>query len=143
MAGMNAHGTILERGNGDATGETPETFTKIANSTNLSGPALERAEIDVTSHDSEDGWQEFIGGLKNAGEVGVDVNYRPSVHDILAADFEDDEPRNYRIVFPDPDETAWEFRAFLKGFEPSFPHDDKAEASLTFKVTGKPKLSAN
>lgn len=137
MSGMNAFGTRLERA--DSGGEE---FEAIANVTNISGPGIEREEIDLTHHESEDGWMEFVGGLKDPGEVELDVNYRPSDHDYLLEDFDSDELREYRIVFPDKDSTRWEFKAFLTGFEPEMPHDDKAEASITFKVTGKPKLSS-
>lgn len=135
MAGIDAFGTQLLRGDGG----TPEIFTAIANVTSISGPGLSRETIDVTAHDSPDGWMEFLGGLKDAGEVSADINYDPSKHDTLVADFDDDEPRNYQLVFPDG--TTWSFAAILTGFEPEAPYDDKLAASLTFKVTGKPTLS--
>ncbi|WP_289009512.1 phage tail tube protein [uncultured Thermomonospora sp.] len=135
MAGIDAFGTQLLRGDGG----TPEIFTAIANVTSISGPGLSRETIDVTAHDSPDGWMEFVGGLKDAGEVSADINYDPSKHDTLVADFDDDEPRNYQLVFPDS--TTWSIQAILTGFEPEAPYDDKLAASLTFKVTGKPTLS--
>ena len=139
--GMNAYGTTLER-----MGDDGDEYEPIANGTNVSGPGIEREEIETTVHKRADqkdaGWRTFLGGLKDAGEVSIDVNYHPSKHDDLLTDFEDSEPREYRLVFPDKDETAWEFKAFLTGFEPEFPFDDKAEASLTFKVSGKPNLTS-
>ncbi|MEU1194921.1 phage tail tube protein [Streptomyces sp. NPDC005813] len=138
MSGINAFGTQLKRGDG----ATPsEVFTAIAEATGISGPGLSRETLDVTSHGSPDGWMEFIGGLKDGGEVSVDINYQPAEHDALVDDFEDNDPRNYQLVFPDPDETTWSFKAILTGFEPDAPYDDKLSASLTFKVTGKPTLS--
>lgn len=138
MAGIDGRGTALQRGDG----ATPEVFTTIANVTSINPPSMERETIDVTAHDSVDGWMEFVGGLKDGGEVSADINYDPSEHDILAADFDDEEPRNYRIVFPDPDATTWSFSAILTGFEVEAPYDDKLSASLTWKVTGKPSLDA-
>lgn len=137
MAGMDGFGTKLKRGDG----ETPEVFTEIADITNLSGPGLSRETLDVTSHGSPDGWMEFLGGLKDPGEVSADINYQPTLHDLLVADFDDKAPRNYQIVFPDEDATTWAFPAILTGFEPEAPYDDKAAASLTFKVSGKPTIS--
>ena len=86
---------------------------------------------------------EHIGGLKDGGEVSVDINYQPAVHDLLIADLDDDAPRNYQLVFPDDPTTptTWSFAAIMTGFEPDAPYDDKLSASLTFKVTGKPTLS--
>lgn len=137
MAGIDGFGTALQRGDGAGT----EVFTTIANVTSINPPSMERETIDVTAHDSADGWMEFLGGLKDGGEVSADVNYDPSEHDVLVADFEDESPRNYRIVFPDADATTWSFKAILTGFEPEAPYDDKLAASLTWKVTGKPTLT--
>ncbi|WP_299542022.1 phage tail tube protein [uncultured Streptomyces sp.] len=138
MAGMDGFGTKLLRGDG----VTPtEGFEEIADVTNLSAPGLSRETIDVTSHGSEDGWMEFIGGLKDPGEVSADINYQPDKHDLLVGDFEDTAPRNYKIVFPDEAATEWAFPAILTGFEPETPYDDKATAALTLKVSGKPVIT--
>lgn len=135
MSGIDAFGTTLSRGDGGSS----ETFTPIANITSVGAPSLSRDTYDVTAHDSTDGWREFIGGLKDGGEVSIDVNYDPSQHDSLVDDFEDVDPRNYKVTFPDAAE--WAFPAILTGFEPDAPHDGKLTASLSFKVAGKPTLS--
>ncbi|GFH38917.1 phage tail tube protein [Streptomyces pacificus] len=137
MGGMDGFGVQLKRGDG----EVSETFTAIADVTNLSGPGLSRETLDVTSHGSPDAYMEFLGGLKDAGEVSADINYQPAVHDVLVDDFDDPAPRNYQIVFPDSGATTWTVKAILTGFEPEMPYDDKATASLTFKISGKPTLS--
>lgn len=137
MAGLDAFGTQLQRGDG----ATPtENFTPIANVTDITPPALERETLDVTAHDSPDAWREFIGGLKDGGEVSVDVNYDPREHDGIIDDFADANPRNYKIVWPGT-LGEWAFTALLTGFEPEAPHDDKLAASLTFKVSGKPAIT--
>lgn len=133
MAGKSGFGAKLRRGDGTGGG-----FTEIANVTNISGPSTEREDIDVSAHDSPGGWMEFVGGMKDPGEVSVDINYDPSVHDVLMDDYDEDDPRRWEIVWPEG--TTWRFRAFLSGFEPEAPYDDKLEASLSFKVTGKPEL---
>jgi predicted secreted protein len=136
MAGINAFGTKLQRGDGAAT----EVFETVADVTALTPPGISRETLDVTSHDSTDGWMEFVGGLKDPGEISADVNYQPSEHDAMVGDFEDVLPRNYKIVFPDG--TTWAFGALLTGFEPDAPYDDKLAATLTWKVTGKPVITA-
>ncbi|MEV8552560.1 phage tail tube protein [Streptomyces glaucescens] len=137
MAGLDAFGTQLERGDGAGT----EVFTAIANVTNITPPSIERETIDVTAHDSPDGWREHVGGLKDGGEVEIELNYDPREHDVLVADFEDDAPRNYRIVFPGT-LGQWAFKAIMSGFESQAPHDDKLSATVTFKVSGKPTITA-
>lgn len=135
MAGLDAFGTTLARGDGEIT----EVFVAIANVTSLTPPGLTRDTYDVTAHDSTDGWREFIGGLKDAGDVSFDVNYDPADHDTLIGDFEDAAARNYELTFPDG--SKWEFAGFLTGFEADAPFDDKLSASLTIKVTGKPVVT--
>lgn len=137
MPGIDGFGTELQRGDGGGV----EVFTALANLTNIEGPGLERETIEVTAHNSVEAWKEFLGGLKDGGEVSLDVNYDPALHDTLIADFDDDEPRNYRLVFPDAAATTWTFKAILTEFNPEAPFDDKLAASITFKVSGKPTIA--
>ncbi|WP_200302226.1 phage tail tube protein [Streptomyces adelaidensis] len=136
MAGLDAFGTQLQRGDG----ATPETFSPLANVTDITPPGIERETYDVTAHDSPDAWREFTGGLKDGGEVELDINYDPREHDGLIADFADSAPRNYKIVWPGT-LGNWAFAAILTNFEPEAPHDDKLAASLTLKVSGKPTIT--
>lgn len=138
MAGFNAFGTKFERGDGGS----PEVFTAIGEATNLSGPSMTRETIDVTSHDSPNGYMEFVGGLKDGGQFSFDVNYDPAIHNILQDDLDDALPRNYRLVLPTPPGGQFDFKAFLTGMQFAFAHNDKMTASLTFKVAGKPTLVA-
>ncbi|GGS47725.1 phage tail tube protein [Streptomyces violaceus] len=137
MAGLDAFGTQLQRGDG----ATPtETFTALANVTDITPPGLERETLDVSSHGSPEAWREFIGGLKDGGEVEIEVNYDPREHDDLVADLNDTDPRNYKVVWPQ-NLGSWEFGAILTNFEVEAPHDDKLAASMTFKVSGKPTIT--
>lgn len=134
MAGEDAFGTQLQRFNGSS-------FDTIASVTSMSGPGISRETIDVTAHDSTDGWMEFLGGLKDGGEVTFDINRRPAIHDELLDDFEDTEPRTWRLEWPSG--TAWTFDAILTGYEPDSPYDDKLSASVTLKVSGKPVVGTD
>lgn len=141
MAGRDAFGTLFRR----ATNLDPgTTFETIANVTNIGGPERTRETIDVTSHDSPDQYMEFIGGLKDGGEISLDVNYDPAetTHD-LDDDFDDTTARNYQIVIlPDTeDEHTWAIRGILTQLGDEFPYDDKMGRSMTIKVTGKPVLT--
>ncbi|HZX38445.1 MAG TPA: phage tail tube protein [Streptomyces sp.] len=137
MAGLDAFGTQLQRGDG----ATPtETFSPIANVTDITPPALERETLDVTAHDSPEAWREFTGGLKDGGEVELELNYDPREHDGLVSDLSDATPRNYKVVWPGT-LGNWAFKAVMTNFEPEAPHDDKLAASATFKVSGKPTIT--
>lgn len=137
MAGIDGYGTLLKRGDG----AEPEVFTAIANATNITAPGLARNTIDVSAHDSPNKYMEFVGGMIDPGEVSIDVNYDPTAHDMLVADLEDEDPRNYQLVFPDTTGTTWSFAAVLTGFEATAPYDDKLTATLTYKVSGKPTIA--
>ena len=141
MSGRDGFGTQFQR----ATTLTPgTTYETIANVTNVSGPGRKRETIDVTSHDSPGGWMEFIGGLKDGGEISLDINYDPAedTHD-LDADFDDASPRNYRVVIlPDTDdEHTWQIKGVMTELSDEFPYDDKMARTMTIKVTGKPTLT--
>ncbi|MFH8805476.1 phage tail tube protein [Streptomyces sp. NPDC017936] len=140
MAGEDAFGTQLKRESGAG------TFQLIANVSDLSGPERSREAIEVTAHDSPNRYREFVKGLKDGGEVTATINYRPSetTHQALDADFEEDDLRNYQLVLlpDDPDEHTWDFTALITGISDAFPIDDKMEREVTFKISGKPTLTA-
>lgn len=136
MAGIDGFATTIARET-----VTPGVYTVIGSVTALKPPALKRNTIDVTAHDSAGEWMEFIGGLKDAGEVSFDINYNPAVHDTIAiTDFAVSTTKNWKITFPDA--TTWIYAAVLTGFAPNAPYDDKLSATLTFKVTGSVTMSA-
>src|SRR5690606_37084510 len=136
MAGLDAFGIALQRSDM----AEPEAFTAIAKVTNVSGPETERETYDVTAHDSESGWREFIGGLKDGGEVSLELNYDPRDHDVLMADYEDTEPRNYKLVFPQH-LGEWAHMLILPGVSQDAPVDDKLSAEVTFKESGEPEIT--
>lgn len=142
MSGRDAFGTQFLRGSG---GSPSETFAAIANVLSISAPNRTRETIDVTDHSSDDGFQEYIGGLKDGGEVSLELNYDPSEasHD-LDGDFNDAAPRSYRIIIlpGTEDEHTWDFKGILTELSEEFPYDDKMTRSVTIKVSGKPVLTA-
>ncbi|MBA0126281.1 hypothetical protein H0B56_12085 [Haloechinothrix sp. YIM 98757] len=142
MAGIDAFGTQFARSD---MAETDPVFETIANVTDISGPSREREQIEVTAHDSPDKYREFVKGLKDGGSVELTLNYDPdsSTQQLLDDDFEEDSLRDYRVVIlpGTAEEYTWEFSALITALGDEFPHDDKAERSVTVKITGKPDLS--
>lgn len=132
MAGLNGYGVVFEIAESGGT-----TYTPIANVTNVGGPEIERETIDTTAHDSPDGWKEFVGGLKDGGEVSLELNYDPREHDVLLAQFDSDDPINCRLRWPN-DIAHWTFKALMTGFSPEGPVDDKLAAETKWQVAGKP-----
>ncbi|MGH9204208.1 MAG: phage tail tube protein, partial [Vicinamibacterales bacterium] len=110
MSGFSGFGVRFQRGDG----AVPEIFATIAEATNISGPTLDRATLDVTSHDSANRTREYVGGLIDPGEVTFEVNWDPAEHMPLKTDIEQDAlPRSYRIVLPNPPSGMWSFKAFV------------------------------
>jgi hypothetical protein len=134
MAGLWAFGTLFQRGDGN----TPEAFVTVANVGNVDGLDLKRNTENVTAHDSPEGWEEHRGTTKSGGEVSLELNYKPSDHDMFMADLDDNDPRTYRIVVPSTPSVTWTFKAVMTGFKQQFPHDGKMAGTFTFTVSGKP-----
>jgi len=141
MAGVDALGTQFLR---DTTGSG--SFGVIANVSDISGPSRSREAIEVTAHDSPNKYREFIKGLKDGGEVEITLNYDPgaATHAALDADFEEDDLRDYQVVIlpGDADEHTWAFSGLITDLGDEYPIDDKMERSATFKISGKPTLTA-
>lgn len=139
MANYDAFGTKLKRG---GTGGTA-----IAQVTNIGGPGMSVETYDVTSHDSTGKWREFVSGLKDGGEISLDLNFDPANATQKAAaggalfDMTAGTATNYALVFPDSATTSWTFNAFVTAFEPTAPHDGKLTATCTLKITGAPTLA--
>ena len=126
------HGSQFQRGNG----ATPESFSPLAQVTNIGPPTLSRDTQDATHMQSPQRWREFTSGLRDGGEASIELDYnRGQATDLaLLADFNSDASRNYRIVFPDG--SNWTFNAFITSYDADVPLDGKMTASATFKVNG-------
>lgn len=133
------YGTLFKSGNG----ASPEVFATLAEVTNITPPAISRDTSDASHEESPGAWREFIAGLKDGGEISLELNFVPGNSASLALmnEFDLDGPqatKNRQVVFPDGSYFA--FAAILTAFEPDAPIDDKMTASATYKITGKPSL---
>lgn len=137
-----AGGTLLKIGDGAVS----EAFTTVAEVKSISGPQFDTDDIDVTTHDTSDGFHEHIAGLKEGGELGFDINFVPThaTHSLatglLGSYMENGDKRhNFQIVFPDS--TTWLIPGFVKSFSINAPVDDVLSASVSIKVSSRPTLS--
>jgi predicted secreted protein len=141
--GLHAWGTILKVGNGQ-TGT--ETFTAVAEISSITS-SLTADELDVTSHDSLDAWREFVRGLKSM-EITLEGNYIPAsaTHDMTINTgmlwlFDEGTQRNYQLVFPDPDNTQFEFKAITVEVTHTADVEDKLAFTSRLRVTGEPTFT--
>jgi predicted secreted protein len=121
-------------GRGDST--SSETFTALAEVSNIGGPNISRDTIDVTTLGSTSGYREFIGGFRDGGEVVLDLNWTRAGFDLLKADFDADSTRNYQITMPDTGATTFTFACVVTNITKNIPTDDKITMTATLKIDG-------
>ena len=142
-------GALLRKGDG----ASPENFITILGIKGMSGPSISRDTHDVTVMTSPGGWREFIGGLKDGGEVTFSANWLPrdptqgQGDGGLMAEFDKDscESRgNWQILVPacpgEPEVTL-DFQGILTGQNIEIPMDDLMAFEGTIKVSGRPTLT--
>lgn len=113
--------------------------TLIGELKSVGGIKLKADTIDVTNHDSADGYKEFIGGLRDAGEFPIEGNFIQDDAGQLAllASFGTGALESFVVTFPDT--STWTFSAVVTGVEVG-KADIKGEVSFsaTVKISGKP-----
>lgn len=130
-----AFGTKLKRGD-----------TYVARLTNITPPELSRDDIDVTDHDSPDGFREFVPGLKQSGEVPLEGNLIPtdSTQTGLLAAVDIDEPEEWTIEFPTIPKLYIRFFGYVKSFAiAEAPVEGVMKFTATIKATGKPIIETD
>lgn len=117
---------------------SPVAYVTVGEVTNISLPALSRDAVDATHTESTGGWREFIPGLKDAGEVSIEMNFvHQSASDtLIRAQFAKDTLTACKILFDTSPEDGVSFNAVVTGYEVAVPIDDKVAATLTLKVSG-------
>lgn len=128
---ISGKGTVLKYAAGTTVGEL----------TNIAGPSMSGETIDVTSHESTDGFREFVGGLKDGGELSIEGAFIQDDAGQLAllASFNSGAVESFVVVFPDNAQFA--VSGIVTGIEVGAPMDDKIGFSATIKITGKPAFT--
>lgn len=134
MAGVDAFGTQWE------VSDDGVHFDDVANVTEIGILDASAETIDVTAHDSADGWREFVGGVKDGGELSMSINYDPAVHGAIF-DLLGEDGVSHKITMTDSGAAIAEFDGIVTGFSVGAPFDDKLSGEVTIKVTGKPTVT--
>ena len=124
------------------------SYTTIGHVKDVTGPNISRGTIDITDHDSTDGFREFFGGLVDGGEVTfqIGLDHEAAAHSGLWASFSSstEVPWAWLITFNVFSGTyTWAFDGFLTALSPGAPMEGQNVWDLTVKVTGKPTLTAS
>lgn len=122
---------------------------EIAEVVNIDGPEFKADTIEVTHMKSPGFWREFIGSLKDGGDLKFDVNlllanasHNAATGVLSALAGQKAPPRDtWDIIFPDENATTFSFPGVLTGYKVGAKFDDKLSASITVKVAGQPTLT--
>lgn len=136
MAGIDAFGTTLEI---DANDDAFATGVAVGELVSIDVLDVSVADYDVTTHGSPGQWREYLGGLKDGGELGGTLRFDPALHATILDNI--GESHQLRITLPaDADSATVTFDGYIKGMTGTAPHDGALEAEITLKVSGAPVL---
>jgi len=132
-----AYGSQFKMGDG----ETPETFTAVAEIKDIDGPSITRASIDVTNQDSDDGWREHISGWRDGDTVTITANWLPNdaTQDGdtgMFSHFNDDNNHNYQIVTPTAVGITISFAGHITSIPLSLPMEEHGQVEFEIKISG-------
>lgn len=139
--GFTTFGALLAVGDG----ASPETFTNVAEVTNVKLPSQDRGQVEFTHHESPNEHRELKAGLRTSGPCQFTINYIPdnATHQNVSGGllFFAEESflaaiHNWQITLPDSPNTLWTFPAFLSKFDPSdMPVEGKGEAQIELTIS--------
>lgn len=133
---IRAYGNIrLQRGAG-----SPLVYATIAGVKSIDGPNTQLAFLETTDFDSSGGFREYVGGLKDPGQISMTLNFDADStgHQDLLADHDNATLRDFRLQFGpsgSPNQ-IWGFQAFVESVGPRAEVDGIIEATATLRVTG-------
>ena len=122
------------------------SYTAIGQVKDIAGPGIARGTVDVTDHDSTDGFREFLGGLVDGGEVTFVIGYdnANAQHAALITNLASTTctKATFQLTLTVCSGTAvWTWGGFVIGFNPAAPVEGENTAEVGVKVSGKPILS--
>jgi len=123
----------------------------LAELTSISGPSQSMDTIDVTNHDSDDSFREYLAGILNGGEISIEGNFLTTDTTgqvAMVTDFQARSKKAWKIKFPAWVSSSHEYPeidgyGYVTALDISFPFEDKVSFSATIKVTGKPALTVS
>ena len=118
-------------------------YQKVLELSSIGGISQTAGTIDVTSHDSSDGFKEYIAGMRDGGEMAIEGNFISTDANGQIAfhtDIQAGTKRYAYIVFPMALGGSQEFYAIATGFSLAQPIDDKLGVSGSLKLSGKPPM---
>ena len=133
MSHITGVGTVFSR---VEPGDTSSTYVALSQILTICGPGMSRETVDTTALDTQGGYRTFITGFRDGGELTYTMSFLREHFDILKADFEIDDPVEYKISLQDDELTEISFSGLVTGFPMSIPPDEKVTCDVTIKISG-------
>jgi predicted secreted protein len=136
-AAVKGYGTILYRG-------TKTSGTAIVEIADIGDFGSSRADIDITSHDSDNTAQEYMPGMIDGGELTITGNLivsdtSGSQTDLFVTAIEAGTVEAYQLVLPTDD--TFTFNAFVKSYKIKGDLKGVNKITMTLRVTGTPTFA--
>lgn len=138
-------------------GGSPETFNKVANVGDMTGPTFAAAVVDVTSHSTGNAWRQKIVTLLDPGTLSFPCFFIPNDssptagttgHQYLQAIFFNrglptapQAQADWQLSFPTSPRTVWNFSAWMSKFTMDIKVADVVRAAVDLVLTGEPAIS--
>jgi predicted secreted protein len=118
-------------------------YTDLAQVISIKWAGHKRDAIDVSNVDSTANYREFIGGMRDGGEVSVGVIYDEAnaTHAQITTDLESDVITNYRIALPAPISKVWTLPGLVTSIGREIPFEGKVTLEFTIKISGQPSVT--
>lgn len=111
-------------------------YVTVGEVTEITPPNQQVADVVATHLRSPNRTHEYIPGFIEPGEASLTINWIPGgTTDVLILGLKaSGAKRMHRVTWPNG--VKWEFTAYVKGFEPATPIDDRMTATVSLKVSG-------
>lgn len=119
-------------------GATPtEGFTDINSVKSISGPSGSASVIDITTLASTA--KEKMMGLKDEGQVSLNINFNPSeaTHLALLTARTNKTKTNFQLHFTDASNTVYNFAGYVLSVPVNSGVDAVVEGSVTIEISGE------
>ena len=115
----------------------PAVYTEVGEAVSITPPTPTRETVDVTHLASPNGTREFLGTLRDGGEVTVTFNFTDAAYAKASALFLLDDVQTFRIEYPDG--ATEDFSGIVTG-KPAeaIEVDSVRRFDLNIKVSGLP-----
>jgi predicted secreted protein len=134
---ISGKGTLFRRWNDNPAGSSVGLWETIAQVKSIDGPSASRETLDTTTLDTPGGYRTFIASLREAGEISLTMNFTRETYELMKNDFEDDALKNYEIIFPDAENTTFEFEGLVTEVPITVEVDSIVTSDVTIKISGQ------